>query len=76
MAIFFETDNYEDSIRKSISMGGDVDTIACIVGGISQAFYGMPSKEIIEEVYKRLPNQLARITTKFTKRSEEKALLL
>jgi len=68
MAIFMETDNYEKAIRKSIAMGGDVDTIACIVGGICQAYYGMPSREIVEEVYKRLPKHLAKITTNFTKK--------
>jgi len=68
MAIFFETNDYESAIRKSIAMGGDVDTIACIVGGISQAHYGMPSREIVEEVYKRLPAHLAKITTKFTQK--------
>jgi len=66
MAIFTETDNYENAIRKSIAMGGDVDTIACITGGIAQAYYGMPSREIVEYVYKKLNPHLARITTAFT----------
>ncbi len=68
MAIFLETDDYESSIRKSIAMGGDVDTIACIVGGISQAYYGMPSREIVEEVYRKLPVHMAKIITKFTQK--------
>ena len=68
IAIFMETNDYETAIRKSISLGGDVDTIACIVGGIAQAYYGMPKKEIVEEVYKRLPLHLAKITTNFTKK--------
>jgi len=68
MAVFMETDNYESAIRKSIAMGGDVDTIGCIVGGICEAYYGMPKREIVEEVYKRIPPHMARITTKFTKK--------
>jgi ADP-ribosylglycohydrolase len=36
MAIFNETNDFEDAIRTSIASGGDVDTIACIVGGIAQ----------------------------------------
>ena len=68
MAIFNETTSYEDSIRKCIAMGGDVDTIAAIVGGISQAFYGMPSRDIVEYVYTKLNKHLARITTEFTKK--------
>ena len=35
-----ESDDYEDAIRKAISIGGDSDTIACITGGIAEAFYG------------------------------------
>lgn len=68
MAIFMESDNYEESIRKSIAMGGDVDTNACIVGGISQAYYGMPARNIIEKAYEKLPKHLAKITTAFTKK--------
>jgi len=66
MAIFLETDNFEDAMIAGIRMGGDVDTNCCIVGGICNAYYGLPSKEIIEAVYSRLPLQMAKITTDFT----------
>jgi len=36
---FLESDSYEDAIRNAISIGGDSDTIACITGGIAEAFY-------------------------------------
>lgn len=36
---FLESDNFEDALRKAISIGGDSDTIACITCGISEAFY-------------------------------------
>lgn len=36
---FLESENYEDAIRKAISIGGDSDTIACMAGGIAQAYY-------------------------------------
>lgn len=36
---FLESDSYEDAIRKAVSIGGDSDTIACMAGGIAQAFY-------------------------------------
>ena len=32
--------DWEDAVRKAISLGGDSDTIACITGGIAAAFYG------------------------------------
>lgn len=50
---FFESDGYEDAIRKAVSLGGDSDTIACICGGIAEAYYGMP-KKIADEARSRL----------------------
>jgi ADP-ribosylglycohydrolase len=37
---FLESTDYEDAVRKAVSLGGDSDTIACITGGIAEAFYG------------------------------------
>lgn len=42
--IFLISNSFEDSIRKSISIGGDTDTIASIVGGLSESYYGVPEK--------------------------------
>ncbi len=39
ISAFLESESYEDAIRNAISIGGDSDTIACIAGGIAQAFY-------------------------------------
>ena len=33
------------------------DTLACITGGIAEAFYGMPS-ELQQETLKRLPEEM------------------
>ena len=41
---FYESEDYEDAIRKAVSIGGDSDTIACMAGAIAEAFYGMPGK--------------------------------
>lgn len=43
---FLESNNFEDSIRISLSIGGDSDTIACIAGALSEAYYGVPNKYI------------------------------
>lgn len=37
---FLESTDFEDALRKAISLGGDSDTIACISGAIAHAFYG------------------------------------
>ena len=62
---FLESGNFEDSIRKVISLGGDSDTLACITGGIAQAFYGDIQVEIVENVYKLLPSEFVDIINTF-----------
>lgn len=37
---FLNTSNFEECIRMAIAIGGDSDTIACMAGGIAEAFYG------------------------------------
>jgi ADP-ribosylglycohydrolase len=39
LSVFLESESYEDTIRSAISIGGDSDTIACMAGGIAEAFY-------------------------------------
>lgn len=65
---FLESTGFEDAIRNAISIGGDSDTIACITGGIAQAFYkGVPA-EISEWVFNRLDEHLSSVTQQFTSR--------
>jgi ADP-ribosylglycohydrolase len=65
---FLEGENFEDTIRKGISLGGDSDTIACIAGGIAQAFYRNIPQDIISNVRKRLPESFLDIIDKFCER--------
>ena len=44
-------------LLNAVSLGGDSDTLACITGGIAEAFYGMPP-ELQQEILKRLPEDL------------------
>lgn len=55
---FLESRSYEDAIRNAISIGGDSDTLACITGGISEAFYGQVSFDIYNNVEGILPPEL------------------
>lgn len=41
---FLESENFEDAIRNSISIGGDSDTIAAITGSLAEAYYGIPTE--------------------------------
>ena len=38
---FLDSHDFESAIRLAVSLGGDSDTLACITGGIAEAFYGM-----------------------------------
>ena len=40
---FLESENFEDTIRIAVSLGGDSGTIAAIAGGIAGAYYGVPN---------------------------------
>lgn len=64
---FLESKNYEDSIRLAISIGGDSDTIACINGGIAQAYYKKIPKKIITKVLYHLDITLKKILIDFNK---------
>lgn len=61
---FLISTSFEDAIRKSISIGGDSDTIAAITGSISEAFYGIP-KEIKEQAYTYLSPSYSKIVDSF-----------
>ncbi|MFP4187569.1 MAG: ADP-ribosylglycohydrolase family protein [Acholeplasmataceae bacterium] len=41
---FLESTSFEDAIRLSVSLGGDTDTIAAIVGGIAAMRYPIPKR--------------------------------
>ena len=51
---FLEADSYEDTIRNAISLGGDSDTLACMAGGIAEAFYKEIPEDILLETKKRI----------------------
>lgn len=63
---FLISNDFEDAIRTAVSIGGDTDTICAIVGGIAEAYYGIP-KEIKEEICKYLDKRLCKIVKKFVK---------
>ncbi len=65
---FLESMDFEDCIRLSISIGGDSDTIACIAGGIAQAYYREISDWIVEETRARLSLEFLDILDRFEDR--------
>lgn len=65
---FLESEDYEDAIRKAISLGGDADTLAAITGAIAEAHYGSVPTEIAAEVRKRVPADLWTVIEKFSEK--------
>ena len=58
---FLDSTDFEDAIRKAVSLGGDSDTLACITGGVAEAFYGGVPKAMAERVKKPFPKAFHRI---------------
>lgn len=69
LSAFKEGVNYEDTIRKAISLGGDSDTIASMAGAIAAPFYeeGIPV-EIAEKIWQTLDDNLRDVILRFNKR--------
>ena len=64
---FLESEDFEDAIRRAISLGGDSDTLACMAGGIAQAYYKTVPPEIAANVRKKLPEDLLTIIDEFNR---------
>ncbi|MGD9567083.1 MAG: ADP-ribosylglycohydrolase family protein [Sedimentibacter sp.] len=55
---FLESNDFEDAIRNAISIGGDSDTLACITGGIAEAYYREIPSSILSKVSSILPQEM------------------
>ena len=62
---FLDSESYEDAVRNAVSLGGDSDTLACIAGGIAEAFYGGVPTDIRQRIQLLLPHDLWGVTTAF-----------
>jgi ADP-ribosylglycohydrolase len=68
MIAFLDSNSYEDAVRNAVSLGGDSDTLACIAGGIAEAFYGGVPQFIADKVMEILDEYLRSVTRKFAAR--------
>ncbi|MBK8663095.1 MAG: ADP-ribosylglycohydrolase family protein [Ignavibacteriales bacterium] len=62
---FLESNDFEDAIRLTISLGGDSDTMGAITGAIAEAFYGEVPQSIKKRVIELLPYEFLDIILKF-----------
>jgi len=65
---FLESTDFENAIRLAVSLGGDSDTIACITGGIAEAFYGKIPDSIVDGVLSVLTTELKSIVEIFSEK--------
>jgi len=69
---FLDSVSYEDAVRNAISLGGDSDTLACITGGIAEAYYGGVPQFIRRNVQGILPAFLWKVAVLFCTRYQLK----
>ena len=68
LVAFLESIDYEDAVRKAISLGGDADTLACITGGIAEAHYGGVPSHIARPALDVLDDHLRDVVARFCER--------
>ena len=66
---FLDSEDFEEAIRLAVSLGGDSDTLACITGGIAEAFYKTIPQEMIDQTMSRLTAPLRAILETFASSS-------
>lgn len=52
-----DSTDFESAIRLAVSLGGDSDTLACITGGIAQAYYDDIPDFMVERMHSLLPKE-------------------
>jgi len=65
---FLDSTDYEEAVRLAVSLGGDADTLACITGGIAEAFYGGVPARIAAQAAGFLDGRLTDVVRRFTAR--------
>ena len=64
---FLESTDFEDAIRTAVSLGGDSDTLACITGGIAEAYYREIPGWMVKGVWGKLDEDLRNVVCNFAK---------
>lgn len=58
--ILYNSNSFENAIRKTLLMGGDTDTNCAIVGSMAEAIYGIKDK-FIEEANNKIPGDFQKL---------------
>lgn len=65
---FLDSEDYESAVRNAVSLGGDADTMACIAGGIAEAYYKNIPEHIRKFCYSRLDYTIKSTAIKFCRK--------
>lgn len=65
---FIDSHDYESAVRNAVSLGGDADTMACIAGGIAEAFYKDIPQEIKSFCSSRIDITLKNVLNEFSEK--------
>lgn len=65
---FLEANDFEDAIRKAISLGGDSDTLASMAGGVAHAYYKTIPEPIANQVLTLLDSGFRQVLRTFNEK--------
>ncbi|MDR0924395.1 MAG: ADP-ribosylglycohydrolase family protein [Hungatella sp.] len=65
ITVFLESKDFAHCMQLAISIGGDTDTLACIAGGIAEAFYKEIPKELMDLADNRIPFSMKQVVGEF-----------
>ncbi|WP_462317154.1 ADP-ribosylglycohydrolase family protein [Marinilabilia sp.] len=68
LAAFMEASDFEEAIRLAIAIGGPSNTIACITGGLAEAYFKHIPKSIIRRALARITPEMQAIMDAFDKK--------
>ena len=66
---FLDSTVFEDAIRKAVSLGGDSDTLACITGGIAEAYYKEIPAYMVEKTTGHFPEDFNKLLSALRERT-------
>jgi ADP-ribosylglycohydrolase len=65
LTAFLDSTDFESAVRLAISIGGDSDTIACMAGALSQAYYREIPEFIVTICREKLDHRLLPVVDEF-----------
>lgn len=68
LVAFLQAENFEDAVRKAVSIGGDTDTVAAITGSVAEAFFKGVPETMETEVRSRLDDRMTAVLDAFRAR--------